>query len=275
MVVQMEKEAQEDEDIYETMGCWCETNDKLKTQSISDSKMRIDALTAAVEEYTANSARLNTEIANLNKEVAKNQNALDTATALRAKNNAEFVAEEKDMLQSIGSMKQAVIALSKHNKGAALLQNEVSDSEAIDIITNLDSEMHKHSTLLSEKITPQQRDILKAFVQQGTGQGYAPQSGEIFGILQAMKESFEQNLAASQKTEASELQGFTDLREAKTGEIEAGQDQIDAKTTELASTDEKKLVQQTRPRRHDAIVGRRHQTPGGPERQVRECRPRI
>merc|ERR1719324_596421 len=136
-------------------------------------------------------------------------------------------------------MSMAVIALSKHNKGAALLQNQVSDSEAIDIITKVDAEMHKHAELLSEKITPQQRDILKAFVQQGTGQGYAPQSGEIFGILQAMKESFEINLATSQKTEASELQGFTDLREAKTGEIEAGQEQLDAKTQELATTDEK------------------------------------
>merc|ERR1719443_662154 len=223
----------------ETMSCWCETNDKLKTQAIADSKMRIDALTASIEEFTANSARLNTEIGNLNKEISKNQNALDMATALRAKNNAEFLAEEKDMLQSIGSMKSAVIALSKHNMGAALLQSEVSDSEAIDIITKVDYQMKKHASLLSEKVTPKQLEVLKAFVQEGGSQGYAPQSGEIFGILQAMKESFEINLATSQKTEASELQGFTDLKEAKTGEIEAGQEQLEAKTQELATTDEK------------------------------------
>ena len=157
--------------------------------TISDSKMRIDALTAAIEEFTANSARLNTEIGNLNKEISKNQNALDMATALRAKNNAEFLAEEKDMLQSIGSMKAAVIALSKHNEGAAPLQSEVSDSELIDIITKVDYQMQKHAALLSEKITPKQLDALNAFVQEGGSQGYAPQGGEIFGILQAMKES--------------------------------------------------------------------------------------
>merc|ERR1719364_29787 len=54
-----------------------------------------------------------------------------------------------------------------------------------------------------------------------------------------MKESFEQNLANSQKTEASELAAFTDLSTAKSEEISAGEDQIDAKTEELASTDEK------------------------------------
>merc|ERR1719198_2739261 len=112
MVVQMEKEGEEDEDIMETMACWCETNDKLKTQAIADAKARIDSLTASIEELTANSARLNTEIANLNKEVAKNEEALDSATALRKKQLAEFNAEEKDMLQTITSLKGAVIALS-------------------------------------------------------------------------------------------------------------------------------------------------------------------
>merc|ERR1719191_514850 len=148
MVAQMEKEAEEDEDIYEAMDCWCETNDKLKTQAIADGKQRLETLTAAIEELTANSARLNTEIANLNKEVGKNQRALDQATALRAKNNAEFVAEEKDMLQSIGSMKGAVVALSKHNKGAALLQ--ASDSEAIDLVLTVQRTMRRHGDVISE-----------------------------------------------------------------------------------------------------------------------------
>merc|ERR1719235_3034604 len=89
MVAQMEKEAEEDEDVYEAMGCWCETNDKLKTTAIADGKERIDKLTAAIEEFTANSARLNTEIGNLKKEVSKSQQAVDTATAIRDKEKAE------------------------------------------------------------------------------------------------------------------------------------------------------------------------------------------
>merc|ERR1719262_1652718 len=148
MVAQMEKEAEEDEDIYEAMGCWCETNDKIKTQAIADGKQRIETLTAAIEDLTANSARLNTEIANLNKEVSKNQQALDQATALRAKNSAEFVAEEKDMLQSIGSMKGAITAISKHNKGAALLQ--VSDSEAMNLVLAVKHQLHKHGDLIGD-----------------------------------------------------------------------------------------------------------------------------
>merc|ERR1719337_380196 len=146
MIAQMEKEAEEDEDVYEAMGCWCETNDKLKTQAIADGKAKIESLTAAIEEHTANSARLNTEIANLEKEVSKNQGALDTATALRTKQLAEFNEEEKDMLQSISALKSAVITLSKHN--AAMLQD--SDDAYDVIVPLLHSELQKHKDLLHD-----------------------------------------------------------------------------------------------------------------------------
>merc|ERR1740117_652322 len=70
-------------------------------------------------------------------------------------------------------------------------------------------------------------------------QSYAPQSGEIFGILNQMKESFEQNLAETQKDEAANVAAFEQLKAAKEDEIVAGQEQIDKKTQELADTDEK------------------------------------
>merc|ERR1740115_532757 len=154
MISQLEKEAEEDEEAYEQMGCWCETNDKAKTQSIADGEQSINDLTAAIEGFTGNSARLNTEIANLDKEVAKNSEALDKATALRKKELAEFNAEEKESLQTISSLKSAVIALSKHHD-AAMLQTSMTASTmaSIKMITGLQQVLHKHSDML----TPRQR----------------------------------------------------------------------------------------------------------------------
>merc|ERR1719449_378728 len=57
MLKQLEKEAEEDEEIYDKMACWCETNDKEKTKSIADAEARISDLTTKIEELTANSAR--------------------------------------------------------------------------------------------------------------------------------------------------------------------------------------------------------------------------
>merc|ERR1719456_2104131 len=70
-------------------------------------------------------------------------------------------------------------------------------------------------------------------------QSYAPQSGEIFGILKQMKETFESNLSASQKDEMANQKAYEDLKAAKEAEIQAGQNQVDSKTQELAETDEK------------------------------------
>merc|ERR1719269_488776 len=122
MQTQLEKEAEEDEEIYEKMACWCETNDKEKTKAIADAEARIEDLTSDIEGFTAASARLNAEIKNLEKEVEKNQAALDKATAIRTKELAEFNAEEKDMLQSISALKSAITVLAKHH-GGALLQS--------------------------------------------------------------------------------------------------------------------------------------------------------
>merc|ERR1712207_96386 len=120
MLKQLEKEAEEDEEIYDKVACWCETNDKEKTKAIADAEAKIADLTTKIEELTAASARLNTEIKNLESEVAKNQEALDKATAIREKQLAEFNAEEKDLLESISALKAAVTVLSKHQGGAFL-----------------------------------------------------------------------------------------------------------------------------------------------------------
>merc|ERR1719382_2171946 len=88
MLKQLEKEQEEDETIYDKLACWCETNDKEKTKAIAEAE-------------AAASARLNTEIKNTEQEVAKNQQALDKATAIREKELAEFNEEEKETLQAL------------------------------------------------------------------------------------------------------------------------------------------------------------------------------
>merc|ERR1712156_482095 len=94
------------------------TNDKEKTKAIADAEAKIEDLTTKIEELTALSAQLNTEIKNLESEVAKNQEALDQATAIREKQLAEFNEEEKDLLESISALKAAITVLSKHQGGA-------------------------------------------------------------------------------------------------------------------------------------------------------------
>merc|ERR1712203_1136314 len=220
------------------VACWCETNDKEKTKAIADAEAKIADLTVKIEELTAASARLNTEIKNLEKEVAANQEALDQATAIREKQLAEFNAEEKDLLESISALKAAITVLSKHQGGAFL---QLPQSHILSVAATIQHEMQKHAALLRGIISPSQKRAVASFVQAPQDyfdakptfkQSYAPQSGEIFGILTQMLETFEANLSQSQKEEMENQKAYEDLKAAK-------EEQIDKKTSELANTDEK------------------------------------
>jgi DNA repair exonuclease SbcCD ATPase subunit len=246
MQEQLKKEGEEDEEVYEKVACWCETNDKDKTTSIADAESHITALTASIEEGTASSSKLNTEIKNLGTEIAKNTDALDKATALRKEELAEFNAEEKDVLQSIGALKSAITVLGKHHE--ALLQ--VPPMTLLNVAVKVDRAVRVHDRSAARKMTlsPEQRKQVVAFVQAPSDffdaeptfkQSYAPQSGAIFGILKQMKETFETNLATSQKEEMQSQSAYDDLKAAKESEITAGTDLSDTKTQELADTDAK------------------------------------
>merc|ERR1719443_224157 len=131
------------------------TNDKAKTRAIADGEDSINQLSSSIEDLSANSARLTAEIGALNSEVAKNTEALESATALREKQLAEFNVEEKDMLQSILSLKGAVVALSNHHT-AAFLQSSQSARElnAVQIAADIQHQLGRHERLLAEVITP-------------------------------------------------------------------------------------------------------------------------
>jgi len=114
MLEQLEKESREDEDIYDKMACWCETNEKEKKKSIQDAEKRTSSLTEKIAELGASSSQMNTELSNLENEVASNQAALDQATAIRMKQLAQFSSEEKELTDSISSLKAASGVLKKH-----------------------------------------------------------------------------------------------------------------------------------------------------------------
>ncbi|CAK0863691.1 unnamed protein product, partial [Prorocentrum cordatum] len=233
MLNTLQKEQDEDEEIYDKLACWCETNDREKTKAIKEAEERIAALEASIEEDTASSAQLNTEIKNAEQEVAKHQKSLDEATAIREKELAEFNEEEKEMLQALSALKQAVTVLAKHHGGASSTFLQVPKSSMLSVAASL------QRLTARTVLTRSQRRVVASFVQSVHKEGYAPQSGEIFGILEQMKETFEKDLSETQKSETENQKAYEALKAAKLEQIAAGQAQVDKKTQELADTDER------------------------------------
>merc|ERR1719311_1274693 len=159
---------------------------------------------------------------------------------MRRKEVEEFNAEEKSTLQTIASLKNAVIALSKHHEASFLQDTSraaVFMQNAQDVVSLHDT-IRKNKDIIAEMFTPRQRRMLNAYLQDSQD-GLAPASGEIFGLLKQMKETFETNLATSQKEETANHRDYENLKATKDDEIVAGNDQLDKKTEQLATTDEK------------------------------------
>merc|ERR1719305_136365 len=149
------------------------------------------------------------------------------------------------MLQSIGALKSAIVVHSKHHSSLAQVPSET----LLNMAAVIENQFKKHKDLLRGMITPREHKMVTAFVQSPGDyfdaeptfkQSYAPQSGAIFGILKQMKETFENNLSASQKEEMLSQQAYQDLKAAKLAEIKAGEEQRDTKAQELADTDSAK-----------------------------------
>jgi chromosome segregation ATPase len=243
MLTTLESEAAQDQKVYDQMVCWCTTNDVAKAKAIADAETHIKNLGTKIEELTALSAQLNEEIATLEKEVAANKKALKTAKKTREDEMAAFNEEEAATMDSISSLGGAIDALQKHQA-----------SSFIQVSNVLKQVTKKHANILQTSLSPSERDAAAAFIDSsdlgfftqtgeraapGDGNSYSSQSGQIFGILEQMKETFEGDLANARKEELAAQKAYEELKAAKEAEIAAGQAQIDTKTQELADTDEK------------------------------------
>merc|ERR1740130_1170853 len=107
MKSQLDKEVAADAEMYDKMVCWCETNDKAKTKAIADAEGSMTDLESDIQARAARSGALSTNIAAKKNELAEKKEALKAATSLR----------EKEKIQAVTMLKNAITILGKHNAG--------------------------------------------------------------------------------------------------------------------------------------------------------------
>merc|ERR1719463_895585 len=210
---QLAADSKSDAELYEKLGCFCATNKKEKTEAL-----------------TAKSAEHASAITRLGAEIAKAEGALNQATSIRAKENEEFTDSEKELMGSLASCNAAVETLSGHN---AFLQ--VSEKQREAVHKQLKAVVLKHKDVLA----PSQRRRILSFLQGPMGnKSYNSRSGDIFGILEQMKETFTTSLSAERGEEKTAVSDFEALKAGKTKEINARKEQVMDKTAALSAAKE-------------------------------------
>merc|ERR1719215_250974 len=120
------------------------------------------------------------DVAEARQAVEDAKQAITQATALREKEAAAFAKDSADYNANIAALKKAIAAIETGMAGKFLQTR----SATLAVLQQL---------AINREMRSADRDILSAFLAQGTG--FAPASGEIVGILKQMLKSMEKELA--------------------------------------------------------------------------------
>merc|ERR1719487_1768894 len=214
--MQKEIEAQQaaDQELYDKFMCFCDNGaaDLLKTAA--DAEAANKAAAAQLEADTAEKAQLEGDIKTHESDLAGATKDLEEATTIRAKSKSEFDATVATKSSSESALGKAIPAIEKGMGGAALM--EFLGSGAFKQI--------KRAIRSSQQMTGGTRETVSSFLQ-----GETPGSGEILGMLKAMKDELSRDIAQLEKDEAAAVSGFTSMKASKEKEIEFADESIESK----------------------------------------------
>merc|ERR1719174_1340346 len=214
---------EDDKAVYELMDCWCKTNNQEKEAAIASQKGKISQLEAAMGADQGKIAELTAKRKETLDEVNADHKALSDATAMRMKENQEFHGSETDYLEAVSARPDAIIVLGKHNPSLAQVRaaaHHLLDARVSQMVDN--SKGVSKANMAAFRSFLHNAESASSFLAIPGMQSYAPQSGQIFGILNQMKEDFEVNLIEAQKSEAKAKAEYESLKAAKEDEIETG-----------------------------------------------------
>jgi len=216
----VEQEGEADEELHKKFMCYCKTGSGQLEASIADAEAKIEAVAAETKELTGQKAQLEQDLEAHKADRSAAKGAIAEAEKLREKEAGEFASFKAEQETNIAAIGKAVAALEK-GAGGAFLQ---TSSSQVQVLRNL---------VQNRDMLDADRQDIMAFLQGGEESDYAPQSGQITGILKQLGDEMSADLAEATKTEEAAIQSFNELTAAKTKEIDAATTAIEAKSTRL------------------------------------------
>jgi chromosome segregation ATPase len=215
MQKKVEAEGEKEKELYEKFQCYCKNGAGDLQASISAAEAKGPALTSDIEEAESKKVQLGEDLKQHQADRSDAKTAMATATKLREKEATAFAAEKAEADANIAAIGKAVTALEKGATGGFL---QTSSAQVLRRLT------------ASHDMADVDRQEILAFLDSGSDASYAPQSGEITGLLKAMGDEMSKSLAEATAAEKDSIANFDSLMAAKTKEVESLTASIEAKT---------------------------------------------
>jgi len=213
------EEGKLEQDLYDKFMCYCKTGSSDLSASIDAAKNKIESLTAAIETDTKKKEQTEASLKEAQTSRSEAEAAMAAATALREKEAAAFAKVKADGETNVAALDKAIKAIETGVAGAFLQTNTAATVRRIAIEV--------------ADLPDATRQEVMSFLSGQQSSGYAPQSGEITGILKTMHDEMSKDLSDAIADESSAITNYEGLMAAKKKEVATLQEQIETAMTRV------------------------------------------
>jgi len=210
----VQAEAKSEEELFEKYMCYCKSGSGELEAAISGSDAKIPEVESAISSAEAEKAQLEADLKSHRSDREAAKQAMATATSLRDKEATTYAGVKADYEANIAAIKKAVGALEKGMAGSFLQTSEANTL--------------KNYFEMKAQISDVDRNDVLAFLAGSSD--YAPQSGEITGILKQLGDSMSKSLSDATGVETGAIKDYDGLMAAKKQEVDALTASIESKT---------------------------------------------
>merc|ERR1719156_294977 len=238
MVKKINTDGKMEEDLFEKYVCWYKTVVSSKKASNAAAADRIESLSAYIDDVKGGRVEFTSERKDLEAEIAKLMDDLETSKAMRKKENEDFLAAKDEMQKAIVALEQAVEVL---GDTTADMKTGVLTSVGFD----LRRVVKMGKSMLSEQDVRFLEQALDGDIREPDWKKlnrkavfkmkYKARSGKIQEILADMLQTFEDNLTDAEKKEADALSTYEKLSGQKNSQLQSAQDALTAGAAEAGA----------------------------------------
>jgi len=221
MQKKVEEEGNKEKELYEKFMCYCKSGNSDLSASISDAETKVPAVTSDIEASEQKLAQSKEDLKQAQEDRSSAKDAMKEATAIREKEASAYAAFKADADTNVAAIAKAVAAIEKGVAGSFL---QSASAQSLRRLTQSISQ-----DLLDES----DRQELVSFLSGSQSSDYAPQSGEILGILKQMGDTMAKDLADTTATEEAAIKTYEALMAAKTKEVAALTSTVETKTAQI------------------------------------------
>jgi len=232
---------------------FCKNGAKDKEFEMTTAKSEIEDLTATIAKAKADTVAESDKIEELAGAISTNEADLKAAAGLREKEHEEFVAAEKELVDSVDTLTRALNVLERKLRGAALLQAKVDSKDVQTLIHTIEQVVDAAALSLHDK------NKLVALAQSGAGEededsedeeelsapaaaAYKSHSSGILDVLEDLRQKAEVELQSLRREETNALHSYELTKQSLDDQIKVDKKGLSDSKTRMAEAKEIQAV---------------------------------